>query len=68
MEDEDRKTWIAENLRIQEITRPGREVDAEGLGREWDGLYGHHPQAFRRSLARAATASRRRLEDGREAA
>ena len=62
MADEDRETWIRENLLIQAMTPHGRTVTAEDLAHEWDGLYARHPEAFRKSLARTATASRHMLE------
>lgn len=62
MPDLDRETWIDENLRIQRMSAAATVLSRDGLAREWDGLYAHHPESFRRSLARTATGSRRRLE------
>lgn len=59
---DDRQIWIDENLAIQTLVPGARTLDAEGLGREWDGLYAHYPPTFRSALARTAAASRRTLE------
>ena len=68
MAEQDRDVWIRENLAIQALVPGVSGLDADGLGREWDGLYAHYPPSFRSSLARTASASRRSLERQRSGA